>query len=72
VEFRNRLAATLRRPLSATLVFEHPTIGALAEFLDGDFQPAKKPSQRDPLLEELKALSEEEAQELLEAELDRI
>jgi acyl transferase domain-containing protein len=72
VEFRNILAATLERPLSATLLFDHPTIGALADFLNGGPAPENGLSRRDALLEELETLSDAEAEELLSGELDRI
>lgn len=68
VEFRNLLSSALDRPLSATLIFDHPTIGALADFLDA--APASD-SSPEPLLEELEDLSDAQAEELLKAELER-
>jgi NADPH:quinone reductase-like Zn-dependent oxidoreductase len=78
VEFRNILAAAFERPLSATLLFDHPTIGALADFLNRGPAPQNGVSRRhalleeDALLEELETLSDAEAEELLSGELDRI
>jgi myxalamid-type polyketide synthase MxaC len=72
VQFRNRLAAALERPLSATLVFDHPTIGALADFLNPDSRSEEKLPRPDKLLQELEGLSDDEAEELLQAELNRI
>ncbi len=72
VQFRNRLAAALERPLSATLIFDHPTIGALADFLNRDCKSEEDLPQPDKLLQELEGLSDDEAEELLQAELNRI
>ena len=68
VEFRNLLTSALERPLSATLIFDHPTIGALADFLD---QSPAGVSSSDAFLEELNELSDAEADELLKGELER-
>ena len=69
-EFRNQLATALRRPLSATLLFDHPTIAALADFLEGREMP-RFAEQADPLLESLEMLSEDDAEDLLRIELER-
>ena len=71
LEFRNQLASAFRRPLSATLVFDHPTLDNLAAFLNGSSAPDGRPPQPDAALEELEALSESQAEELLKAELYR-
>jgi acyl transferase domain-containing protein/NADPH:quinone reductase-like Zn-dependent oxidoreductase len=70
VEFRNRLAASLKRTLTATLLFDYPTIGELADHLNNSEAPAGK--HVDPLLRELDEVSDREAEELLKQELDRI
>jgi hypothetical protein len=70
LEMRNRLAAAFERPLGATLLFDHPTIGALADFLmPATGLPAEHP-RRDSVFDEIAELSDEEAERLLEAELD--
>ncbi len=71
VEFRNILASALQRPLSATLLFDRPSIGALADFLIGDPALATAAPKQDALLEELETLSDADAEELLRAELER-
>ncbi len=70
VEFRNQVAAALGRSFSATLLFDHPTIGALADFLLGNETPVEA-TDIDPVLEGLEALSDEEAEVLLSQELER-
>ena len=69
LEMRNRLAASFGRPLSATLLFDAPTIAALADF----FLPAPEESlpARDDVFDDIAALSDEEAERLLAGELDR-
>ncbi len=70
VEFRNQLAAALKRPLTATLLFDHPTIAALTGFLEGPETPASEECP-DTLLETLETLSEDDAEDLLRIELER-
>jgi aryl carrier-like protein len=68
IEFRNRLMEAFTRPLSATLLFDCPTIGALADHLGG-----KKPTTAaagNELLEAVRQLTDEEAEALLGRELN--
>jgi acyl transferase domain-containing protein len=69
VEFRNLLAGSLHRPLSATLLFDYPSIGDLADFLIGAPTPEDTRPSQDALLEELESLSDADAEELLKQEL---
>jgi phthiocerol/phenolphthiocerol synthesis type-I polyketide synthase B len=70
IELRNLLEAALRRPLSATLAWNHPTIDALTDFLDAsrsitDAKPAadggSSRSGGEVKLPTLSDLSDEEA-----------
>jgi acyl transferase domain-containing protein len=70
VEFRNRLAASLKKPLSATLLFDHPTLAALSAFLLPCDAAAVKDGG-DLHLAGVAALSEQEAEDALAAELER-
>jgi myxalamid-type polyketide synthase MxaB len=65
VEFRNRLEAELGVRLPATLIFDHPSLDALADFVGG-LLPGCKP-EAEP--RELENLSEDELARLLAAEL---
>ena len=51
VQLRNRLGITLAlaRPLPATLMFDHPTIEALAQHLHGVLDPAAAPAVTAPV-----------------------
>jgi acyl carrier protein len=88
LELRNVLAQALGRPLSATLLFDYPSIRGLSKFLlslvvtdahdeavgHTEATMTAKHSAKGgslPLDEELAAMSDDEAEELLLAELDR-
>ncbi len=77
VELRNLLAGRLGtdEPLSATLVFDHPTVAALVDHLDEDLfgsepdpsnetaasqRPDAAPSGARSLLDDLESLSDDE------------
>jgi aryl carrier-like protein len=68
VELRNQLSAALERPLMATLLFDYPTLSALANFLLGKEKVVG--AEHDVLLEELHSISDAEAEELLKRELE--
>jgi acyl transferase domain-containing protein/NADPH-dependent curcumin reductase CurA/short-subunit dehydrogenase len=68
VELRNQLSAALERPLMATLLFDHPSLSALANYLLGTEKAAA--AERDALLEELHSISDAEAEEMLRHELE--
>jgi hypothetical protein len=81
VELRNALAGSLRRSLSATLVFDYPTIESLSHHLAkdvlnlelGDSALAQDSIQlKNKDLKELQEISESEAESLLLAELDQL
>ena len=67
-ELRNRISEAFDRPLSATLLFDYPTLAALAAVL----LPASAPvaaARRDDVLDEVADLTDEEAELLLAREL---
>ncbi len=79
LELRNVLAHALNRPLSATLLFDHPTIRGLAQHLltlvfqepaETEPYPTVPAATPDEFID-LSQISEAEAEELLLAELDR-
>jgi NAD(P)-dependent dehydrogenase (short-subunit alcohol dehydrogenase family)/acyl carrier protein len=79
VELRNAVAASVGKPLPATLMFDYPTLGDLADFLlakvlpearpSPPAQPAKEASVSGPAAP-IDHLSDAEAEALLLAELD--
>jgi hypothetical protein len=86
LELRNVLAQAVGRPLSATLLFDYPSVRGLSEFLLALLLPEQAKKAEEPLDrgtigvqnanllppdEELAAMSDGEAEELLLAELDR-
>jgi NAD(P)-dependent dehydrogenase (short-subunit alcohol dehydrogenase family)/acyl carrier protein len=80
VELRNAVAAKVGRRLPATLLFDHPTLDALAEHLLGLLSPAEAGApaasegaeERAAAAAEVQSLSEEEAEALLVKELDAL
>ncbi|MBD2519332.1 SDR family NAD(P)-dependent oxidoreductase [Nostoc sp. FACHB-973] len=83
VELRNRLQTSLGRSLSSTLIFDYPTLEALAGYLVSEMfateQPADSPTvaqknQHESTInsEQLQQLSDEDAEALLLKELESI
>ena len=68
LEMRNRVTTAMGRPFSATLLFDYPTLGALADFLL-PAAVATGNAGRDGALDEISALSDDEAERLLAEEL---
>jgi hypothetical protein len=85
VELRNRLQGSVGMALPSTLVFDYPTISALVDFLGRDvLQPERDElsaldalaseraqDERAQMIDELNALSPQEAEALLLEELEK-
>lgn len=79
IELKNRLQASVGKTLSSTIVFDHPTVAALAEYLEQnvlrEVEDSKEPADEVKLhdqnveLIEVTELSEEEAEAILAKEL---
>ncbi|MCB9450589.1 MAG: type I polyketide synthase [Anaerolineaceae bacterium] len=80
VELRNALGADLKTKLPTTLVFDHPTIEALADYLEKTLFKTAEPAapastaaaEKQATLEEIEQLSDDEAEALLLEELKAI
>jgi len=82
VELKSRLESGLGRSLRSTLIFDYPTLEALAGYLSTEVlfpdtpdisEPEEPPSESTQVdLENLEELSEDEAEALLLAELDKV
>jgi myxalamid-type polyketide synthase MxaC len=80
VELRNLLGAGLKTKLPTTLVFDHPTIDALASYVEKDVFKSEAPVvevednsvQQQAVLSELEQISDDEAEALLMEELRAI
>ncbi|MFI6230390.1 SDR family NAD(P)-dependent oxidoreductase [Micromonospora echinospora] len=87
VELRNALSLSVDRSLPATVLFDYPTVDALAGFVAGELQPAEPAeptgppptraaapvvdTDRDAWLAEIEQLSDAEVEALLEQELSQ-
>ncbi|MDP6700514.1 MAG: beta-ketoacyl reductase, partial [Candidatus Latescibacteria bacterium] len=76
VELRNRLQSALALGLSATLLFDYPTLEALVPQLLGELglaeEVAAEQATGDAVAVEIEELSEEEAEALLRKELEKM
>ena len=71
VEFRNRLVVSLKRQLTATLLFDYPNLGRLADYLEERDAPQHTaPTETtDSYAGTLDSLTDAQAEELLKEEL---
>jgi acyl transferase domain-containing protein/NADPH:quinone reductase-like Zn-dependent oxidoreductase/acyl carrier protein len=70
VELRNALSRSLDCKLPATLAFDHPTVNAMASFLERMLFPTETVTPSNDGHEQIRGLSDEEAEALLLAELN--
>jgi acyl carrier protein len=79
IELRNSLGVSLQRSLPATLLFNHPTLTALTDYLlavvveqESDRAEERRPKPgRRSLLEEVEALSDAEVERMLSEQTSR-
>jgi acyl carrier protein len=80
IELKNRLQASLGKSLSSTIVFDHPTVAGLAEYLEqsvlmvpqepkGPEATDKRRDEQTRTVTELSQLSDQEAEAILAKEL---
>lgn len=75
IELKNRLQNSLGKPLSSTIVFDHPTVADLAEYLERSFlmvtedSTGPQPDDGAGSVSELQQMSEEDAEAILAKEL---
>ena len=73
VELRNLLTRSIGQPLAATLLFDYPTLDALADHVARvlGLELASGPAPARTARDDIAALSEDEAEAQLLAELER-
>jgi len=80
IELKNRLQSSVGKTLSSTIVFDHPTVAALAEYLERNVltiaEKSKQPGGTNNIhagqgaaVSEVEQLSDEEAEAVLAKEL---
>jgi acyl carrier protein len=69
VELKNSLEAALQVPLSSAIVFDHPSIGLLAEYLEQQLVP-QTAAEEEPSADDVAALTDAEAEAELAAMME--
>ena len=75
IELKNRLQNSLGKPLSSTIVFDHPTVADLAAYLERSFlmgaegSTRPQPDDRAGNVSDLQQMTEEDAEAMLAKEL---
>ncbi|MEV5882341.1 type I polyketide synthase [Streptomyces sp. NPDC052020] len=69
VELKNSLEAALQVPLSSAIVFDHPSIGLLAEYLEQQLVP-RAAAGEEPAADDVAALTDAEAEAELAAMME--